>query len=496
MGNKQDELEPLGSSQSYSIIGISEAWWNESHDWSTGMEGYRLFRRDGQGRRGGGVALYVRERFDCTALAVSDDVVESLWVRIRGIENKGDIVVGVYYRSPSQAVSTDELSYRQLGEISGLGALVLMGYFNFPDMMIMASWVQPDLDCSPLLLELLKAVVLGVLVAVLTAAQKYKCMVKWAERDASESLQDLVKSLQVELEAEQKKRVRLEIAATRLQNQLHNAFVRECELWLELEEARREDLESECGRCGLSKEREMADRGVAGHYPWEEMEQAKCQHERTAPQLCPLIKTEFQYEGGADTAPEIITKEIPYSATELAKLQDRYSRVPRETETEYVWRVSLTGGDRIKLSEEEAQGYWGPGVFLTVPDTRAPWSLTQRAGGLDPLERGDPVTIPTPGLDQITESVQKAACLQLVHGRHLTPHQPSPTLLKADPSRMKPLIKGLPDPLKLHAIQIQDRLRAALPIQERLTEMLTPRRSQTQSTPANSPSPGEGLRRS
>ncbi|KAK4818549.1 hypothetical protein QYF61_014685 [Mycteria americana] len=152
-------------------------------------------------------------------------------------------------------------------------------------------------------------------------------------------------------------------------NQLRDAFVRECELWSALAEARREDLESECGRCGLCKERELVDGGVAGHYPWEEMERAKCQHERTAPQLRPLIETEFQYEGGADTAPEIITKEIPYSATELAKLQDRYSRLPRETETECVWRVSLMGEDRIQLSEEAVQGYWGPGVFLTVPDT-------------------------------------------------------------------------------------------------------------------------------
>ncbi|KAK4806115.1 hypothetical protein QYF61_005487 [Mycteria americana] len=351
-------------------------------------------------------------------------------------------------------------------------------------MMIMASWVQPDLDCSPLLLELLKAVVLGVLVAALTAAQKYKCMVKWAKRDASESSQDSGKSLQAELQAEREKWVRSEI---RLQNQLRDAFVREHELRSELAEARREDLVSECGRCGLFKEREMADRDG-----WEEMERAKCQHdERSAPQLRPLIKTEFQYEGCADTAPEIVTKEIPYSATELAKLQDRYSRLPRETETEYVWRVSLTGGDRIKLSEEDAQGYWGPGVFLTVPDTRAPWSLTQRAaywaGGLDPVERGDPVSIPTPGPDQITESVQKTACLQLMHDRLLIPYQPSPMLLKADPNRMKPLIKGLPDPLKVYAIQIQDRQRAALPIQERLTEMLTPGRNQMQSTPAEFP---------
>ncbi|XP_072723419.1 uncharacterized protein [Ciconia boyciana] len=222
------------------------------------------------------------------------------------------------------------------------------------------------------------------------------------------------------------------------------------------------------------------------------MEQAKRQlDERTAPQLRPLLKMEFQYEGGTDTAPEIITKEIPYSATELVKLQEKYSRLPRETETEYVWRVSLLGGDRIKLSEDEAQGYWGPGVFLTVPDTRAPWSLTQRAaywaGGLDPLERGDPVTIPTPGLDQITESVQKAACLQLMHDQHLIPHQPSPMLLKADPNQMKPLIKDLPDPLKLYAIQIQDYLRAVLPVQECLTEMLTPGRNQTRPTLAGFP---------
>ncbi|GAB0207632.1 hypothetical protein GRJ2_003228900 [Grus japonensis] len=49
------------------------------------------------------------------------------------MENKGDVLVGVYYRSPSQDDSTDELFYRQLGEISGSVALVLMGDFNFPD---------------------------------------------------------------------------------------------------------------------------------------------------------------------------------------------------------------------------------------------------------------------------------------------------------------------------------------------------------------------------
>ncbi|KAK4810529.1 hypothetical protein QYF61_004492 [Mycteria americana] len=49
------------------------------------------------------------------------------------MENKADVIVGVYYRSPSQDDSTDELFYRQLGEISGSVALVLMGDFNFLD---------------------------------------------------------------------------------------------------------------------------------------------------------------------------------------------------------------------------------------------------------------------------------------------------------------------------------------------------------------------------
>lgn len=50
MRNKWEELEPLIFFQSYDSNGISETWWIESLEWSTGMEGYQLFRRDRQGR--------------------------------------------------------------------------------------------------------------------------------------------------------------------------------------------------------------------------------------------------------------------------------------------------------------------------------------------------------------------------------------------------------------------------------------------------------------
>ncbi|KAK4832275.1 hypothetical protein QYF61_021674 [Mycteria americana] len=70
---------------------------------------------------------------ECTALTVRDDVVESLWLRIRGMENKADVIVDVCYRSPSRDDSDYELFYRQLGDISGSIALVLMGDFSFSD---------------------------------------------------------------------------------------------------------------------------------------------------------------------------------------------------------------------------------------------------------------------------------------------------------------------------------------------------------------------------
>ena len=154
----------------------------------------------------------------------------------------------------------------------------------------------------------------------------------------------------------------------------------------------------------------------------------------TAP-LRPSIKTEYTFDNSEDLDPQMNVKEIPFSATELAKLKKDFSRSPKESETEYVWRVSLTGGDQIRLTEKEAEGYWGPGVFLTTGNNRAPWSLTQRAaywaGGLNPLERGHPLAV-TGTVDQFVESFQKAACLQMMYDRKLQPHHESPMMIPVE----------------------------------------------------------------
>ena len=100
------------------------------------MDGYKLFGRDRQGRRGHGVALYAREGFDSLELDDGNYRVECLWVRIRGKANKADVMVGVCYRPPNQDEEADEVFSKWLGEVSQSLAFVLMRDFNLPD----ASW--------------------------------------------------------------------------------------------------------------------------------------------------------------------------------------------------------------------------------------------------------------------------------------------------------------------------------------------------------------------
>ncbi|GAB0179465.1 hypothetical protein GRJ2_000411800 [Grus japonensis] len=135
MGNKQEELETCTCLQGYDLIGITETWWDGSYEWSVGMEGERLFRKDRQGRQGGGVALYVNDQLECMelCLGMDEELTKSLWVRIKGRAGTGDIIVGACYRPPDQEGRLDEALYRQIGVASPSHALILMGDFIYPN---------------------------------------------------------------------------------------------------------------------------------------------------------------------------------------------------------------------------------------------------------------------------------------------------------------------------------------------------------------------------
>ncbi|GAB0210050.1 hypothetical protein GRJ2_003470800 [Grus japonensis] len=107
--------------------------------------------------RGGGIALYAKNGIDCMELSLknSNVQVESLWVKIRDQGNKGNFVVGVYYKPPGQEEKVDEEFFLQLQEASRLQALILIGDFNHPDI----CWKSGTMNCkqSRKLLECVEA---------------------------------------------------------------------------------------------------------------------------------------------------------------------------------------------------------------------------------------------------------------------------------------------------------------------------------------------------
>ncbi|XP_068068788.1 uncharacterized protein [Anomalospiza imberbis] len=307
------------------------------------------------------------------------------------------------------------------------------------------------------------------------------------EKAVIDSLQNLVEVLQKELEherslrEEREKRVSKEKAVIDSLQTLVEVLQKE----LEYERSLREGRDKNLKHVESPKEVEEKEaRHIKHIYPQKELVHIQNCGESCCSNLRPLIKTEYNFINEEDFDPHITTKEIPYTATELAKLKKEYSRLPQESETEYVFRVSLTGGDQIKLSEQEASGYWGHGVFLTTGNTRAPWSLTQRAaywaGGLSPLERGDPLAI-TGTPDQLLENIHKAACLQMIHERTLISGYESPMQLPVKPEIMTPLIRGLPESLKPTAILLQKTIASITPV-DRLDRFLGNPTDQTGST--------------
>ncbi|KAK4811127.1 hypothetical protein QYF61_019758 [Mycteria americana] len=114
------------------------------------------------------------------------------------------------------------------------------------------------------------------------------------------------------------------------------------------------------------------------------------------------------------------------------------------------------------LSEDEASGYWGPGVFLNLgPDpTNTPHSITNRvaywAGGIDTMEGGEPSIIPIKSLSELSTAVTKAACIQAMHKRG---SHDVPLSATVDFGMLKPLIRGAPAILKPHLVAKRDEIK-------------------------------------
>ncbi|XP_059585091.1 uncharacterized protein LOC109285840 [Alligator mississippiensis] len=135
MGNKQEELALLLADTNPDIVGLTETWWESTHDWAVNIKGYRLFRWDRKGRKGRGVAPYVKKQYTSLPNSVGseDGQTEMLWVRIQGGQGQRDLMVGVYYQLPNQGEELDWEFSGQLVETVKSRDVVIMGDLNYPD---------------------------------------------------------------------------------------------------------------------------------------------------------------------------------------------------------------------------------------------------------------------------------------------------------------------------------------------------------------------------
>lgn len=135
MSNKQEELEAIIQLESYNLITITEMWWDEMHKQSISVDSCKQFKRYRQGWRGKNIALYIKKWIDATELSLKSNYeqVESLWVRMRGQANKGNLMVGVYYKPPDQGEDVDKMFLLQLQNASCLQAVILLEDLNHPD---------------------------------------------------------------------------------------------------------------------------------------------------------------------------------------------------------------------------------------------------------------------------------------------------------------------------------------------------------------------------
>lgn len=129
--NKRDELELYAIEHKSDIIGITETWANEKiSDSELNLQGYTLFRKDRNDKKGGGVILYVENSLSVT---VREELVgelfnESLWCEIQTGSDK--TLVGICYRNPLTTEGEDDDLRKIMDKISK-EVVVIMGDFNF-----------------------------------------------------------------------------------------------------------------------------------------------------------------------------------------------------------------------------------------------------------------------------------------------------------------------------------------------------------------------------
>ena len=108
------------------VLCLSETWLKPKHT-DISFPGYKMFRRDRPGGKGGGVCIIFRDTMQCDILTVPtvDSKLESLWVSI------STVIVGVIYRPPcARVISIDALHGQLVHVLSKKRPVYVLGDIN------------------------------------------------------------------------------------------------------------------------------------------------------------------------------------------------------------------------------------------------------------------------------------------------------------------------------------------------------------------------------
>ena len=132
--NKIDTLRAVACTEEFDIIGITETWLEISGKHflpEVEIDGYTLFHKDREGRKGGGVAIYVKNTVNSYVNTTirTDRNTESLWVEV--ITGGKKVVVGIIYRPPDLDGEANTALIREIERASRYDNVCIMGDFNY-----------------------------------------------------------------------------------------------------------------------------------------------------------------------------------------------------------------------------------------------------------------------------------------------------------------------------------------------------------------------------
>ena len=139
--NSIDEIRYILFRTSFDIFGVSETWLIPGTPKDrVNIDGYKIFRQDRAHKRGGGVALYVKNTYKTKVLKTPMDILvpENIWLEIE--IDKRKIAVGVLYKAPNIPYTIFSQCIEAFIKIySSYDHVVLLGDINI-DML--------DMDCA------------------------------------------------------------------------------------------------------------------------------------------------------------------------------------------------------------------------------------------------------------------------------------------------------------------------------------------------------------